>query len=183
MKNDFEFNKEAFIRYLERKNSGSENPLHSPFVTDMLENIFSFAEKCQNSSKDQFVYFLSDIIPDMEFGEIAQFMDDNYLTKTGQLEKFDWMQKHRSDECSELYVSENFNNENEKIFSVINEACKLYGVHDISVDITDDGMIDINIVERHCDVQPYLSAVARYDKCDVKLLEQELSRLGVLYTL
>lgn len=52
--------------------------------------------------------------------------------------------------------------DNEKVLSIVDAALELYGSSELSVDKTDDGMIDVNVVERHCDAQPYFSAVARY---------------------
>ena len=63
------------------------------------------------------------------------------------------------------------NHDNNNVISVVDAALELYGSSELSVDKTDDGMIDVNVVERHCDVQPYFSAVARYDHCNVENLK------------
>lgn len=73
--------------------------------------------------------------------------------------------------------------DNEKVLSIVDAALELYGSSELSVDKTDDGMIDVNVVERHCDAQPYFSAVARYDHCDVERLKEELDSRCVGYDL
>ena len=75
------------------------------------------------------------------------------------------------------------NKDNHNVLSVVDAALELYGSSELSVDKTDDGMIDVNVVERHCDVQPYFSAVARYDYCDVENLKEELNNRNVCYNL
>ncbi len=62
---------------------------NSSFLQEMVDNLLSYAEKHENNSKDQFVYFLHDILPDkISFGQIAQFVDDESLTSNGQYEKY-----------------------------------------------------------------------------------------------
>lgn len=73
--------------------------------------------------------------------------------------------------------------DNEKVLSIVDAALELYGSSELSVDKTDDGMIDVNVVERHCEAQPYFSAVARYDRCDVERLKEELDSRCVGYDL
>ena len=73
--------------------------------------------------------------------------------------------------------------DNEKVLSIVDAALELYGSSELSVDKAYDGMIDVNVVERHCDVQPYFSAVARYDHCDVERLKEELDSRCVGYDL
>lgn len=73
--------------------------------------------------------------------------------------------------------------DNEKVLSIVDAALELYGSSELSVDKTDDGMIDVNVVERHCDTQPYFSAVARYDHCDAESLKEELDSRCVAYNL
>ena len=73
--------------------------------------------------------------------------------------------------------------DNEKVLSIVDAALELYGSSELSVDKTDDDMIDVNVVERHCDAQPYFSAVARYYHCDVERLKEELDSRCVGYDL
>lgn len=67
--------------------------------------------------------------------------------------------------------------ENQKVLNVVDEALKRYGTDILSVDLN-DGMIDINICTRHSS-HSYLSAVARFKKCDIKKLEEELDKRNV----
>lgn len=73
--------------------------------------------------------------------------------------------------------------ENEKVLTIVDAALELYGSRELSVDKTDDGMIDVNVVERHLEAQPYFAAVARYDKCDLGNLKTELNNRNVCYYL
>lgn len=75
------------------------------------------------------------------------------------------------------------NKDNRNVLSVVDAALELYGSSELSVDKTDDGMIDVNVVERHCDAQPYFSAVARFDHCDVENLKEELNNRNICYNL
>lgn len=75
------------------------------------------------------------------------------------------------------------NHDNNNVLSVVDAALELYGSSELSVDKTDDGMIDVNVVERHCDVQPYFSAVARYNHCDLESLKEELDSRNICYNL
>lgn len=75
------------------------------------------------------------------------------------------------------------NRDSNNVLTVVDAALNLYGASELSVDRTDDGMIDVNVVERHCDVQPYFSSVARYDYCDLENLKKELDSRCVGYIL
>lgn len=75
------------------------------------------------------------------------------------------------------------NRDNYNVLVIVDAALELYGSSELSVDKTDDGMIDVNVVERHCDVQPYFSAVARYDRCDIENLKESLDSRCVAYNL
>ena len=72
------------------------------------------------------------------------------------------------------------NRDNNNVLAVVDAALKLYGASELSVDKNDDGMIDVNVVERHCDVQPYFSSVARYN---LENLKKELDSRCVGYIL
>lgn len=92
------FNKDAFMAYMEENFTGFENS----FLRQLVDNVVEYGTTEKTHSKDQLVYFLLDIVPELEFGEIAQFVDDSYLTKTGLLEKQDWLQTHSNTEYQEL---------------------------------------------------------------------------------
>lgn len=82
------FNDNAFLTYLQNNFRGCENR----FTIDMLLNILDYAHKWYHVSKDQFIWFLLDILPDeIEFGEIAQFANDEILTQNGIKEKYAYL--------------------------------------------------------------------------------------------
>lgn len=84
------FNKTAFMEYLEKTFGGFENS----FLREIVENVIAYANMYERVSKDQFVYFVSDILPEVEFGEVAAFMDDGCLTDGGKCLKYKWMNDH-----------------------------------------------------------------------------------------
>ena len=74
------FDKDEFIKYLAIEFNGFENS----FQRELVENLIDYANVHECVSKDQRVYWLSDIIPEITFGEVAMFMDDDCLTYIGQ---------------------------------------------------------------------------------------------------
>ena len=48
-----------------------------------------------DTSKDQLVLRLADMLPDLSFGEAAQFVDDSCLTEWGKAEKREWREEHK----------------------------------------------------------------------------------------
>lgn len=46
----------------------------------LLVNLIEYGLAHHNNSKDQLAYFLSDIIPEVEFEDIAKFCDNSILT-------------------------------------------------------------------------------------------------------
>jgi len=81
MKNGF--NKIKFMAYLEKTFNGFENC----FLRETVDNIIEYGLKNERVSKDQFCYWVSDILPEVSFGEVAAFMCDGSLTENGQEEK------------------------------------------------------------------------------------------------
>lgn len=77
------FDNIAFMEYLENTFTGFENC----FLRNVIGNIIEYGHKHEHVSKDQFIYFLLDLLPDLEFGEIAQFANDEILTEYGKSEK------------------------------------------------------------------------------------------------
>lgn len=77
------FNKEKFMEHLKREFS----PMDNHFTYDMVENLVDYAMQHESHSKDSLCYFLSDIIEQVEFGEVAAFEDDSNLTSFGLEEK------------------------------------------------------------------------------------------------
>lgn len=68
------FNEKAFTEWLEDKFD-----LNS-YAVEMVTNIIEYAHKQERVSKDQFAYFVSDLLPEVEFEEVAQFCEDCMLT-------------------------------------------------------------------------------------------------------
>lgn len=77
------FNRIEFMAYMERTFNGFENS----FLRGLVDNVIDYGNKHMRVSKDQFCYWVSDMLPEIEFGEVAMFMDDDCLTKNGQEEK------------------------------------------------------------------------------------------------
>ena len=74
------FNKEGFMAYLESEFSGFDHR----FLRETVENVVDFALEKHNYSLDQLGYFLSDILPEVEFADVVAFMDDSKLTAHGR---------------------------------------------------------------------------------------------------
>ena len=85
------FDDTAFMEYLERSFNGFDNC----FMRELVKNIVNYAQKHEHVSKDQLVYFISDMIPEVTFGEVAQFADDDILTASGLSEKRNFIQKNK----------------------------------------------------------------------------------------
>lgn len=68
------FNEKAFTEWLEEKYD-----LNS-YAVEMVTNIIEYANKWEHVSKDQLAYFISDLLPEVEFEEVAQFCEDSILT-------------------------------------------------------------------------------------------------------
>lgn len=77
------FNSSKFMEYLERSFNGFENS----FLRNLINNLLEYGIKHERVSKDQFCYWLSDLLPEVSFGEVAAFMDDSSLTGDGLREK------------------------------------------------------------------------------------------------
>ena len=74
------FNESGFLSYLEETFDGFDNC----FLRDLVQNVIDYAQKWEHVSKDQFAYFVSDMLPEVEFGEVAMFCEDSILTADGQ---------------------------------------------------------------------------------------------------
>ena len=69
------FNRDGFIEWLEDKHGLSS------FTVELLDNIIDYAHKHEHVSKDQFAYFISDLVPEIEFIDVAKFCEDDILTR------------------------------------------------------------------------------------------------------
>lgn len=74
------FDKEGFLNLLEREYNGFDNH----FLRETVENVVDHALEHYNNSLDQACYFISDILPEVEFAEVVVFMDDSQLTAHGR---------------------------------------------------------------------------------------------------
>lgn len=77
------FNAEKFMAYLEQEFNGMENCM----LRQIVENLIDYGHKHEQVSKDQFVQWLTDMIPEVSFGEVAAFMEDDCLTESGNKKK------------------------------------------------------------------------------------------------
>lgn len=71
----FGFHKDAFTQYLAESFSGFEIAL----LREIVNNVIDYACMKENSSKDQAVSFILDILP-VSFMEVAAFASDDILT-------------------------------------------------------------------------------------------------------
>lgn len=114
------FDEEKFIIYLQQK---FETPVFKDsIVIEIIENVVEYAHKHKHISKNQFCEFVSEILDQVEFGEVAMFMEDKCLTEYGICEKNKWLEKVNEDDleiakklindfCLKEYDEEaNFNN-------------------------------------------------------------------------
>ena len=74
------FNDEGFMAYVEYQFPGVFSRSGGSFTRELLENLIEYAHKHEQVGKDQFCDFLSSLLPEMEMGEVAAFMEDDCLT-------------------------------------------------------------------------------------------------------
>lgn len=84
------FDKNDFLWYVNR----NYNKPTSAFAADLVENLVNCAINNVYESKDQLCYFIADILPEIEFAEVAQFADDDILTEWGKQQKADGLRKY-----------------------------------------------------------------------------------------
>lgn len=85
-----EFDRNAFMEYIH----DTFNMNGNGFAERMIENIIDYAYKHEHVSRDQFADFIAELIPDVEFGEVAAFCEDSCLTTYGIKAKHDfWNEK------------------------------------------------------------------------------------------
>lgn len=89
--NQGRFDEEGFFDYMDEKFGVSENPAFE----ETVKQIVSYGKKHERVSKDQFCYWLTDMIPVISFGEVAMFVPDSSLTEWGQNEKKKFIQAMR----------------------------------------------------------------------------------------
>lgn len=81
------FNKEGFMNWLREEFPGV---IDTHWHYELVENIIDYAAENKKVSKDSLPYFISDILPEVEFLEVARFCHEFYLTDgtLKQLEEF-----------------------------------------------------------------------------------------------
>ena len=72
------FDKDGFMSWLKEEFPGC---LDNHWHWDLIENIIEYGFKHEMISKDQLVDWISDMLPEVEFLEVARFMEDGHLTK------------------------------------------------------------------------------------------------------
>ena len=85
------FDREGFCRYM------SDTFNMDRFAREMAENIIDYGIRNLNHGKDDLAYFISDIIPEVEFKEVAGFCDDQILTDTGKAAKQEFLKDKQDD--------------------------------------------------------------------------------------
>lgn len=83
------FDAEKFMSYLEQEFHRFE----SSMLRKIVENLIDYGHKHEQISKDQFVQWLADMIPEVTFGEVAAFMEDDCLTEGGKTEKVEALKR------------------------------------------------------------------------------------------
>ena len=69
------FNKNNFMAWME-----NEFYLNNYSIQTIL-SLINYAYVHENTSLDQFAYYISDILPEVEFLDVARFCKDNILTQ------------------------------------------------------------------------------------------------------
>ena len=69
------FDSNGFMEWLE------ENFSVDNFGRQIVLHIIDYAHKHEHISLDQFAYYVSDMIPEVEFLDVARFCEDAILTK------------------------------------------------------------------------------------------------------
>lgn len=92
-KNPKGFDKSGFMTYME------EAFTLDRYARELVENVLEYAqehERYPHVDKDRFAQFVSDMLPEVEFGEVAAFCDDEILTRNGIAEKERFYHNHPS---------------------------------------------------------------------------------------
>lgn len=80
MNNQDKFDINGFISYMGQNFECATNY----FVREMLQNLVEYAIGQKGHTLDSIAFFLSDLIPEVEFGEVAMFVDDSLLASYGK---------------------------------------------------------------------------------------------------
>lgn len=71
------FNFDEFIAWLKEKFPGC---LDTRWNYDLVENIIEYGLRYEIIAQDQFCYWVSNMLPEVEFLDVARFMENNHLT-------------------------------------------------------------------------------------------------------
>jgi len=71
------FDKDGFMTWLKEEFPGV---IDTHWNYDLVENIIDYATEHEHIGKDQFAYFISNMLPEVEFLEVARFCEDGCLT-------------------------------------------------------------------------------------------------------
>lgn len=83
------FNRAGFLNYYEScKYTSMDNLSYQ-----LINNIVCYGMEQKNNAKDQLVYFITDLVPRLDFGEVAAFCDDAHLTNYGLAEKEKYLEE------------------------------------------------------------------------------------------
>lgn len=90
------FNRSGFMKYLKDNFNGFAG-VNGHYLRELAGNVIDYGLKWERVGKDQFCDWLTEMFPDVEFGEVAQFISDGSLTEQGQKKKYDWAESHGID--------------------------------------------------------------------------------------
>lgn len=71
------FNFDEFMAWLHEEFPGC---LDAHWNYDLVENIIEYGFKHEMIAKDQLCHWISDMLPEVEFLDVARFMEDGHLT-------------------------------------------------------------------------------------------------------
>lgn len=70
------FNQDSFMRWME------ETFYLDDYARQLILNVIEYAQKWEHVSKDMFAGFVADMLPEIEFLDVARFCEDGCLTDT-----------------------------------------------------------------------------------------------------
>ena len=96
------FDRDGFMSYLKSVDEG-----YNDTAFRIVQSIIDYGLKHERISRDQFVYWLYDMIPGLELGAIAQFVANGSLTIKMQDEKRQWYLMHNNIKYIEITFTNN----------------------------------------------------------------------------
>lgn len=73
------FDTDGFMLWLKEEFPGC---IDNHWSFNLVENIIGYCIKHNPLGKDQLAYWISDMLPEVEFLEVAKFVNDDFLTDT-----------------------------------------------------------------------------------------------------